>query len=358
MGQKVNIDTKTFIRFWAVPLFIVSFFWLISKASSGLILVGVALFLAIAIKPLVNKIKKFTKNTELSASIAVLLVVLVVISAVLMVGPVMINETARFFSQLPDKMSQMESSLSGLNQFGQTIGIDNFTNQITDGVGKFAQSAMQNLGSIFFTSVGALANIIASSILVIVLTLLFLLQGPTLIKELWEKVANKDNEKSLLARRITEKIAEVISKYVFGQVTVAIIDGLVVGIAVLILSLIFNFQTGLALPMSVIAFVFYLIPMFGPIISWFIITLLIGFSSLGAGLAFATFYIIYSQIENNVLAPKIQGEAMKLPSLAILVAVTIGIYMFGLIGAIVAIPIAGAIKVLVEEFPNIREQAK
>ena len=59
-------------------------------------------------------------------------------------------------------------------------------------------------------------------------------------------------------------------------------------------------------------------------------------------------------MENNVIAPKIQGDALNLPAVAILVAIVIGMYMFGLLGAIIAVPVAGCIRVLVDEYPNIK----
>jgi predicted PurR-regulated permease PerM len=99
---------------------------------------------------------------------------------------------------------------------------------------------------------------------------------------------------------------------------------------------------------------FYLIPMFGQFIGGTLVTLILLFSNPVAGLTFAIIYIVYSQIENNVISPKIQGDALKLKPLLILCAVTIGMYMFGLLGAIIAIPIAGCIRVLVEEYPNIK----
>jgi predicted PurR-regulated permease PerM len=64
---------------------------------------------------------------------------------------------------------------------------------------------------------------------------------------------------------------------------------------------------------------------------------------------------VYAQIENNVIAPKIQGNALNLPATVVLVAIIIGMNVFGLIGAIIAIPIAGCIKVLIEEVPGLRE---
>ena len=67
---------------------------------------------------------------------------------------------------------------------------------------------------------------------------------------------------------------------------------------------------------------------------------------------------MYAQVENNIIAPKIQGDALKLRPVVVLGAIVIGMYMFGLLGAIIAIPIAGCIRVLVEEYPNIRAARK
>ena len=107
--------------------------------------------------------------------------------------------------------------------------------------------------------------------------------------------------------------------------------------------------------MGLVAAFFYLIPMFGPIITAILVTLLLIPSSLWAGLIFLISYIIYAQIENNLISPKIQGKGLNLPPLLILVAVTIGIYAFGLIGCIIAIPVAGCIRVIIEELPNLKE---
>ena len=110
--------------------------------------------------------------------------------------------------------------------------------------------------------------------------------------------------------------------------------------------------------MGLITMLFYLIPMFGQFIGGTLVTLILIFNSLPAGLIFAVVYIIYAQIENNVIAPKIQGNALNLPAVMILVAIVIGMYMFGLLGAIIAVPIAGCIRVLIDEYPNIKTARK
>ena len=87
-------------------------------------------------------------------------------------------------------------------------------------------------------------------------------------------------------------------------------------------------------------------------------TLILLFNNPLAAIIFAIIYIVYAQIGNNVIAPKIQGSALKLPAVMILVAIVIGMYIFGLLGAIIAVPIAGCIRVLIDEYPNIRAARK
>ena len=65
---------------------------------------------------------------------------------------------------------------------------------------------------------------------------------------------------------------------------------------------------------------------------------------------FIIFFIVYQQIENNYVSPTIQSKKVELSALAVLASVTIGLYVFGLAGGIISIPIAGCIKVLLEEY--------
>ncbi len=90
--------------------------------------------------------------------------------------------------------------------------------------------------------------------------------------------------------------------------------------------------------------------MFGATIAGILISILIAFNDVTAGVIFAAFFIIYQQIENNFISPTIQARQLELSPLTILASVTIGLYVFGLAGGIISIPIAGCIKVLLEDY--------
>ena len=196
--------------------------------------------------------------------------------------------------------------------------------------------------------------------LVLVLTLLILLEGPSMMDSLWNHLDDKKERSSsvAVARRIVGKMADVVSIYISRQMIVAILDGCATMAIVFILSLVLGFSSSLAVPMGMITMIFYMIPMFGQFIGGTLVTLLLLSSNLFAGLIFAVIYILYAQVENNIIAPKIQGDALKLRPVVVLGAIVIGMYMFGLLGAIIAIPIAGCVRVLVEEYPNIRAARK
>lgn len=360
MTRRIEVDTSTFVRFWLVILGLGMIAFFIWKALAGIIIVGISIFLAIAIRPLAKKLDQIDKKKKrpvLTTTIAYLIIVLGFGFAFAVIGPVIVNETANFVSQLPHIVENNSDLIDGMNNFARNFGINNFSAQVQSGIESFSHAFVGNFGTTFVSSISVVANLATSIILVLVLTYLFLLQGPSIAEKLWKYLAKQGDEAINVTKRIVEKMVTVISKYVYGQVTVALLDGIVVTAAIIIMSWFFNFSTGLAFPLGLVSAIFFLIPMFGPIISCALISLLLFFTSLniGAGISFLFFYIIYQQIENNVIAPKIQSNSLCLSPLIILISVTIGIYMFGLIGAIIAIPIAGCTKVLVEEYPNLRK---
>ena len=355
-AKQIETDLKTFIKFWTVPLIIIGALFFIEKSLTGLIIIGLSIFLALALRPLVNRVNNFftrhfgknDKHQTLSAVFAYLIVVIVVGGIIATVGPVVVNETSRFVSNFPETFESTFGGWDGVNEIGKSIGISDLHGQIENGLSNLSHSLLDLLSNNLFSSVSGIADVITK-------TLLFLLEGPGMINSLWSYLSsNEDKKMAKVARRTITKMANVVSTYVSRQVFVAILDGCATMIIVFILSLIFKFSPNLAIPMGMITMLFYLIPMFGQFIGGTIVTILLMSSNLWAGLIFAVIYIAYAQIENNIIAPKIQGNALKLRPVMILSAIVIGMYMFGLLGAIIAIPIAGCIRVLIEEYPNIK----
>ena len=358
MHRTIEVDTKTFVRFWLVILGFGLAGLFIWKALGALVIIGIALFLAIAIRPLATRINRLTKRDHAASStvLAYTIVILFLGLVLAVVGPVVIEQTTQLVQQLPATFEHTLGGWDGINDFGRTLGIDNLQHEITNALQSFSNSFVSNIGNTLVVSVSAIANVLTNVILTIVLSLFLSLVGRGIMVSFWKMLEGKRKNATIQAvKRLTDRMINVVSTYFSHQVMVAFLDGCVVTIVVLLLAFVFGFQGSLALPMGLVAFLFYLIPMFGPIISCALITLILLFSSPAAAVVFLIFYIIYAQVENNVIAPKIQGNALNLPATMILVAIIVGMNVFGLVGAIIAIQIEGCIRVLFEEVPNLRE---
>ena len=360
MSKKIDVDTKTFVRFWLVIIGFALILAFIQQAFMGIMIVLTSIFFAVALHPLAKRIDDIDKKKErrsLSSIAAVIIVVISLLAVIGFVGPVVVNETAKFIGSVPEQLNNLLSS-EEIDHFGNSIGIADLREQIITSVKDTSQNFIGSFSNFTINSIGTIGSILTAVILIVVLTILFMLQGPSILDSLWDKFADKNQKASKVWRRVIDRCAGVVSKYVSGQLIVAILDGVIVATSVLILSVLFGLSANLAIPMGLIAAFFYLIPMFGPILTAILVTLLLLPNSLWAGLSFLIFYVIYAQIENNLISPKIQGKGLSLPPLLILVAVTIGVYSFGLIGCVIAIPIAGCIKVLIDEYPNLKELSK
>ena len=364
MSRQIEYDTKSFVQFWLIPLIIAGVLFFFYKALTGLVIIGISIFLALALKPLVRKVNNFftkhfgrdKKHQTVSAIFAYFIVVLIIGAIIAIVGPVVVNETSKFIQNFPETFEKTFGGWDGVNSFGKTIGIEDLHGEIVSALNSLSNSMLGILGNSLVASVSGVADTIMKIVLVLVLTLLLLLEGPEIMNMMWRSIsAGDDNKKPIkVAKNVVKRMADVVSTYVSRQVIVAMIDGLASGLIVFCLSLFLNISASLAIPMGMTTMIFYMIPMFGQFIGGTLVTLILLFSNPIAALIFAAIYIIYAQIENNLISPKIQGDALNLQPVLILVAIIIGMYMFGLLGAIIAIPIAGCIKVLIEEYPNIR----
>lgn len=364
MSKLIETDTKTFVKFWMVPLVIMLVITILYQALAGLIIIGISIFLAIALKPLVRRVNIFftkhfgteKRHQTASAVLAYIIVVVIIGGIIAVIGPVVVSETSKFIQQAPEMVEKNFGGWDGINNFGKNFGINDLHAEIVNALDNLSKNILGSIGTNFVASVSSIADVGMKIVLVLVLTLLFLLEGPSLVERFWQSLSSGEQNKKpiTVAQRILSKMANVISTYVSRQLLVAFLDGCASALIVFIISLFTDVSSSLAIPMGMITMIFYMIPMFGQFIGGSLVTLILASTAPLASVIFAAVYILYAQIENNIISPKIQGNALKLPAVAILCAVIIGMYMFGLLGAIIAIPIAGCIRVLVDEYPNIK----
>ena len=350
MKVRIEIDTRTFVRFWLVVIGFAFVILAIYSARTALIILGTAFFLALALNKPVSYLAGHLpgKSRVAGTATAYILVVAILGAFAFLVVPPIVEQTVKFTATVPGIVDDVAQKSQGLSEFIDRYHIrpqvDQTVQTIKDNTANWASNAGQNIVS----GVGSVFSTFAAILLVLVLSFLMLVEGPAWQKRIWG--IYNDEERMESHRKLVDRMYNVVTGYVTGQLTVSAIGSTLAGLSVFIMSFFFNVPANLALPTVAIAFVLSLIPMFGATISGVLIALLLAFNDPIAGIVFAAYFVIYQQIENNFISPTIQSRKVELSALAVLASVTIGLYVFGIAGGIISIPVAGCLKVLLEDY--------
>lgn len=351
MKVKIEIDTQTFVRFWLVVIGFAFAILAMYSAREALMIIGIAVFLALALNQPVTWIARRIpgRSRIIGTMLAFLVVIGLLCALIFLVIPPIVQQTAKLVDsapQLVEQASRQWRAVGGLiDKYHIQPQVDSAVASIKDSTsgwaGSFGQNAVAGVGSIF--------SFIASTFFILVLTFLMLLEGPEWARRIWALYT--DHERMEYHRNLIQRMHRVVSGYVTGQLTISAIDGVCAGIVVALIALFVpGTPANLAFPAVAICFLFSLIPLFGATLGGALVGILLAINAPLAGLIFGFYFILYQQVENNLIAPTVQARHVELSALAVLVALTIGIYVFGLIGGIISIPIAGCIKVLLEEY--------
>ncbi len=350
MKTRIEIDTRTFVRFWLVVIGFGLVALAIYSARTALLIVGLAFFFAIALSLPVNRIVKMlpSKSRVLSTALAYVVVVIVLGTIIFLVVPPIVGQTVKFAQNVPNLVDGATKQYAGINdlinQYQLQPQVDKAIISIKDGASQFATG----IGSFLVTGIGSILSTVTASILVFVLAFLMLVEGPTWLKRLWDVYDDKDRME--YHRKLLGRMYNVVTSYITGQLSVSAIAGAVAGVAVFILSMVFNVPADLAIPTAMIVFILSLVPLFGAMIGAALVSVILALNNITAAIVFLVFFILYQQLEANYISPKIQSKRIDLSALVILISVTTGVYLFGIAGGIISIPTAGCIKVILEDY--------
>ena len=350
MKVTVNASTHTLIRFWLVPGGLVLAAYALYSARTALIILGTSLFLALALNAPVSKLAKVMPGNSrgLSTAIAYVLVVLFLGAFIFLAVPPIIQQTAKTVEVIPQFVETARTQWHGvshlINEYNLQPQVDKAVESIQGSSARWAS----NVGANVIGGIGSVFGFITATILVLVLSFFMLIEGPGLMRKVWGLYT--DSEKRDLHHNIVHRMNAVVSGYVTGQLSVSGLGAVAAGLTVFILSFFFNLPSNLAIPAAAVTFILSLIPMFGATIGGILITALLAINDVGAAVAYVVFFVVYQQIENNYISPIIQSKRLELSALTILASVTIGVYLFGIAGGIISIPIAGCIKVLLDTY--------
>lgn len=344
---EVTISNHTLLRTVAFVGGAVLLYWAVTKSAHSLSLIGMALFLALALNAPVRWLArhlpgKMRGNRNFATMLSIGIVLFLLIGFFVAVVPPLAKQTTSFARGIPqliqdtrDQNTPVGSFVRRHNLEGQ---IDRFSGQLTD--------RLNSVGSSAVNIVSRVGSSVVAMLTVLVLTVMMLLEGPQW-RQLFERLLPPHNRPRL--EKLGHEMSRVIQGYVNGQVTLAAIA------AVLIAPVLFIMDVSYPVALMVIVFICGLIPMVGHTIGAVICTTVALFTSLPSALVVLGYYILYQQIENYAVQPRVQANSTNMSPLLVFVAVILGANFGGLLGALVAIPIAGCIRLVVLDYLERRD---
>ena len=263
--------------------------------------------------------------------IYLLLSALIMASVTVLSGP-LISQLSALAADLPDYVRSLETQAPEVEGVLGTYGIPATLEDLkANAANAFQSGAMGFLGGLAVTLAG-IGKLLADFVLVLVISFYLLKDGPNLRQRTMSVVPSRHHRTVTF---VEENLARVLGGYLRGQLIMAASVGITAGLGCWFLGLPYAVVLGL------LAGLFELIPMFGPILSAIPAILVALFMPFPTVVWVALFFLILQQFETNVLAPRITGHAVGLHPLGALFALLAGFQLAGLLGALFAVPLAG-----------------
>lgn len=347
---KLEVDNNTIARFWLILLGILVAISLLFWSRSALVLFGASLFLAVSINPVIDRLSKkkiFKGKRVWPVLIAYFGVIVVLLVAAWLLVPALIEQISKIIKNAPEIINNLFDTVSHSKLF-EKMDTETVRNSLVSAVNSGSQNWVSAIGGKVFNGIGSAASSVISIVLTVAIAVMLSIDLPNIKNYIFSFYRDKklrEHHENLLHRMYS-----VIVGFVSGQVMVALINGLIASVVIFILSFIFSIPQGMIALFGITLFLSSTIPMFGTTIGLIITVLFMVIYSWQAALIFTIYYLIYQQIEGNIIGPMIQSKRVDMSTLLILASITLGTFMFGLLGGIIAIPIAGCIKILVEDF--------
>lgn len=341
MSASRGPSTQQITRMFATVAGLCAVVYIAYLVRSVLFLVAIAIFVAMALGPVVDLLSR----ARIPRSLSILLVYLAIAASIVGIGtlfvPPLVSGVQSIANNAPHYLAQLRENPT-LRQYDNRYHI---TEKVQAEAAKLPQQLGQQAGALSNVTVGVFSAIF-QLITVLTIAFFFLLDGERLFNSALT-VARPHQ-----AARLTTISAEIyrsVAGYVAGNLAISVIAGVVSLVTLLILGVPF------AVPLAVLMAFFDLIPLVGATIGAIIVGLVTLFTDFPtATIVWAIVQLIYQQIESSVLVPIVYRRTVNVSPLLTVVAVLMGAQLLGILGALIAIPVAGAIQIIAQEIWHAR----
>lgn len=314
--------------------------WILYTVRSTLIMVYISGLFAMGISPVVRMIERqrvIPIGTRLPRWLAILIIYATIIGALVLVGmlviPPLVDQAEELWQTLPDKIAQLQSTLIRLGILRRPITLGEAVQQAPTSGGATAAATILAAGR---NVVGGVFGIIT----LLLLTFYMLVESREIFSFFVQLFPQKQRPRvAALSATVTGKV----SAWLGGQVLLALIIGLTSAIGLWIMGVPYFYV------LALISAIGEMIPMVGPILSAIPAILVAVTVSPSLAVGVAIFFIVQQQLENTVLVPKIMGRQVGLSAVTVIIGLGIGNQLLGIVGAILSVPTAAIVQVLVAE---------
>jgi predicted PurR-regulated permease PerM len=303
----------------------------------------IALFFAVALYPAVNWVERHVPpRRRMVATLLVFLTALLTLAGLITVFAIPL---AREATQLADRLPELiEDAQNGRGPLGDLVTRFNIDEYIERNNAQL-RGTLTGLGGPALSFARAAAETIIGIITIFVLAYLMVLEGPLVVRSGLQLLPADRAER---VARVGADCAKTITGYLGGNLLISVICGLLTYVMLLVLGVPF---AGLIALFVAIA---DLIPLIGATLGAAVAAAVAFTQSLTTGVIVIVFFVLYQQFENHVLQPLILSRTVRLNPLTVLLSILIGVELAGFLGALLAIPVAGVIQVVVRDLWDAR----
>ena len=344
-GNPVSTSNPFYFGFMVTAGALIAFTLLqaLASASAVFILIIISLFLAAGLNPAVLFFQNRGLKRGASVGAVMGLVLLFVAAFIAIAAPPLIDQGNQLVNNAPQLVKDLNNN-AFINDLNNRYGVIDSLQTKIDSVIKDGQFAITAFGGVIGVGKAVVSGLV-STLTILVLTLYFLASLPQVVQISLRFVPATRRDR---VSKLTNAIIARVGSFVGGQGLIAILAALFILIMGLIIGMPYT------APLAMVVLVCGFIPLVGHFIGMSIVTLVSLTKSPTTALVALGSYIIYVQIENYVITPKIMRKSLAIPGLVTIIAALLGTSLLGLIGGLLAVPIAAAVLLIIDEvvFPR------
>jgi predicted PurR-regulated permease PerM len=307
----------------------------------------IALFLAMALNPAVDwLVARGVRRRGLAVGIVFVgtLVLIAAIGATFV--PVLVREVNDFADAVPgyiDDLTRGRGRLGFLERDYQIV------EKVRDAIEKSGVAGVLGLSSTALSLTKSVVNAVVATVTIAFMTLFMLLEGPAWVERLYGLLPERSQPRW---RAVGRDVYRTVGGYVTGNLTISLIAGTASTTVLVVLGVPYAVALGLVVALL------DLIPLAGATIAAVVVSTVGFLDATTSGVVLIVFFLVYQQLENHVLQPLVYGRTVQLSPLVVLIAVLMGAELAGILGALGAIPIAGAIQVILRDWLELRRASR